>query len=60
MGITLAYSLAYFPATVLAFCMVGLGLLPNLMTNVSAASVTALVTVQAQVAQVAQTPHMAP
>ncbi len=35
--------LAYFPAAVLAFCMVGLGLLPNLMTGVSATSVTALV-----------------
>lgn len=33
----------YIPATVLAFCMVGLGLFPNLMTNISAASVSALV-----------------
>jgi NAD(P)H-quinone oxidoreductase subunit 4 len=34
---------AYLPATVLAFCMVGLGLFPSLMTDISRSSVSALV-----------------
>ncbi|WP_218082576.1 complex I subunit 4 family protein [Anthocerotibacter panamensis] len=55
--------MAYFPATVLAFCMVGLGLLPNLMTQVSAASVTALVNQMntgAAVAEVVKVPQATP
>ncbi len=35
---------SYIPATILAFCMVGLGLFPNLMTGISAQSVAGLVT----------------
>jgi len=46
---------AYFPATVLAFCMVGLGLFPNLMTGISAASVTALAKQMQSQQTVAQT-----
>ena len=46
---------AYFPATVLAFSMVGLGLFPNLMTGISAASVTALAKQMQSQQTVAQT-----